>query len=114
MYFLFVALFLFVLPAASVLAETLLSNRGADLMALVGKWFVFWSVRGRPFIAGLRQVAQPQFTAGSIFQIKDRGALAIVSELGFANLSMGPLTTTAAQPAGVDDRDLPEAPRECR
>jgi hypothetical protein len=98
MYFIFVALFLFVLPVASVLLQALLSN-GADLTTLVGKWFVFWGVGVRLFIAGLRQVAQPQFTAESIFQIKDRGAFAIVRELGFANLSMGALgLLTLAKP----------------
>jgi hypothetical protein len=98
MYFIFVALFLFVLPAISVLAEALLTN-GADLTALIGKWFVFWGVGVRLFIAGIRQVAQPQFTAESIFQIKDRGALAIVREVGFANLSMGALgLLTLAKP----------------
>jgi hypothetical protein len=98
MYFIFVALFLFILPAACVLLEALLSY-GADITALVGKWFVFWGVGVRLFIAGIRQVAQPQFTAESIFQIKDRGALAIVRELGFANLSMGALgLLTLAKP----------------
>jgi hypothetical protein len=91
MYFIFVALFLFVLPAISVLVEALLRGGGADLMLLVGKWFVFWGVGVRLFIAGVRQVAQPRFTAESIFQVKDRGALAIVREVGFANLSMGTL-----------------------
>jgi hypothetical protein len=33
--------------------------------------------------------AQPQFTAESIFEIKDRAAFAVVRELGFANLSTG-------------------------
>ncbi len=68
MYFIFVALFLFVLPAISVLAEALLSYGSIDLMLLIGKWFVFWGVGVRLFIAGVRQVAQPQFTAESIFQ----------------------------------------------
>lgn len=70
MYFIFVAPFLFVLPAISVLAEALLSHGSIDLMLLIGKWFVFWGVGVRLFIAGVRQVAQPQFTAESIFQAK--------------------------------------------
>jgi hypothetical protein len=36
MYFIFVALFLFVLPAISVLVEALLRSGSADLMLLVG------------------------------------------------------------------------------
>ncbi|MGA3140186.1 MAG: DUF6790 family protein [Xanthobacteraceae bacterium] len=99
MYFIFVALFLFVLPAISVLVEAVLRSGSADLMLLVGKWFVFWGVGVRLFIAGLRQVAQPRFTAESIFQVKDRGALSIVREVGFANLAMGALgLLTLAEP----------------
>ena len=75
----------------SVLAVARLSHGSIDLMLLIGKWFVFWGVGVRLFIAGVRQVAQPQFTAESIFKVKDRGALAIVREVGFANLWMGVL-----------------------
>ena len=50
-------------------------------------------------IAGDRQVAQPRFTGESIFQVKDRGALAVVREVGFANLAMGALgLLTLAKP----------------
>jgi hypothetical protein len=91
MYFIFVALFLFILPAISVLVDALLRSGGADLILLVGKWFVFWGVGVRLFIAGVRQVAQPRFTAENIFQVKDLGAPAIVREVGFANLAMGTL-----------------------
>ena len=38
---------------------------GGGLMPLVGKWFVFWAVGARLFIAGIRQVIQPAFTAAS-------------------------------------------------
>ena len=100
MYFIFVTLFLFVLPAISVVVEELLRGGSGDLMLLVGKWFVFWGVGVRLFIAGVRQVAQPRFTAESIFQVKDRGALAIVREVGFANLAMGALgLLTLARPS---------------
>ena len=99
MYFIFVALFLFVLPAISVVVEALLRGGSGDLILLVGEWFVFWGVGVRLFIAGVRQVAQPRFTAESIFQVKDRGALAIVREVGFANLAMGALgLLTLAKP----------------
>jgi NhaP-type Na+/H+ or K+/H+ antiporter len=37
------------------------------------------------------QTFRPQFTAQSIFEITDQGALAIVREVGFANLAMGAL-----------------------
>jgi hypothetical protein len=62
---------------------------------------VFWAVGVRLFIAGVRQVAQPQFTAESIFEIKDRAAFAIVRELGFANLSTGLGLANLAVPAWV-------------
>jgi hypothetical protein len=91
MYFVFVALFLVVLPVISIVVEALPRGGNADLMLLIGKWFVFWGVGVRLFLAGVRQVAQPRFTAENIFQVKDRGALAIVREVGFANLSMGTL-----------------------
>lgn len=90
MYIAVVVLLLLVLPAGSVAAEALLRG-GGDMVALVGKWFVFWGVGVRLFIAGIRQIAQPQYTAADIFAIKDPGALAIVRELGFANLAMGTL-----------------------
>lgn len=61
----------------------------APLLLLVGKWFVFWPVGVRLFLAGLRQYFQPRFTAEKIFDIKNDEALPIVQELGLANLSMG-------------------------
>ncbi len=90
MYLVSVILLLFVLPTACVAVEALWVG-GADLLLLIGKWFVFWAVGVRLFMAGLRQVVQPQFTSESIFEIKDRAAFAIVREVGFGNLSMGTL-----------------------
>jgi len=84
MYFVAVILLLLIFPAASVIAE----SRAVSL-ALIGKWFVFWAAGIRLFIAGIRQVAQPRFTAEEIFGLHDRGSFAIVRELGFANLSIG-------------------------
>jgi hypothetical protein len=43
----------------------------------------------RLFLAGIRQVLQPSFTAVEIFEIHEPKALKIVRELGSANLSMG-------------------------
>lgn len=91
MYLAVIVLLMLVLPAASVIVEALRLGGAADIMLLIGKWFVFWAVGVRLFIAGVRQVAQPQYTAETIFEIKDRAALAIVRELGFANLSTGTL-----------------------
>jgi hypothetical protein len=91
MYFVSIILLLVVFPASSIVVDVLWLRGPADVMVLVGKWFVFWGVGVRLFIAGLRQAIQPQFTAETIFEIKDRAAHAIVREVGFANLSMGAL-----------------------
>jgi len=91
MYFAMVILLLLVFPAASVGAEAMLSHQGVNMVFLVGKWLVFWAVGVRLFIAGIRQVIQPRFTAEEIFGIRDQSAFAIVREVGFANLSMGVL-----------------------
>ena len=63
MYLTSVVLLMLVLPAACVIGQIAWSAGAADVMPLVGKWFVFWMVGVRLFIAGVRQVAQPQFTA---------------------------------------------------
>jgi hypothetical protein len=86
-----VLLTLLVLPAASVAIDTMLHPGAAPLMALVGKWFTFWAVGVRLFLAGLTQTFRPQFTAESIFAIKDQAALGILREVGFGNLAMGTL-----------------------
>jgi hypothetical protein len=89
MYFINVVLLLLVFPAGSVVAESVFSGHSPSIISLIGKWFVFWAAGVRLFIAGVRQVIQPQFTAEEIFDIHDRGSFVIVRELGFANLSMG-------------------------
>lgn len=82
-----VALLLGVLPISCVLLE---ASRGtSDPLFLLGKWFVFWGIGVRLFLAGLRQIFRPEFTAATIFEISDDGAYAIVRELGFANVAMG-------------------------
>lgn len=90
MYYISVVLLLLVLPAASVIFEAFYSA-GADIMWLVGKWFVFWACGVRQFAAGLTQTLKPEFTAKSIFEIDTPAAHAIVREVGFGNLAMGTL-----------------------
>jgi hypothetical protein len=89
MYFASVILLLFVLPLISITAEAVLSHHAPGIMFLVGKWFVFWGAGVRLFVAGIRQVTEPCFTAEKIFGIHDPGSFPLVRELGFANLSMG-------------------------
>lgn len=80
---------LLIFPLASIAAEAIRFGHSIIDLALIGKWFVFWAVGVRLFLAGVRQVLQPSFTAVEIFEIHEPKALAIVRELGFANVSMG-------------------------
>jgi hypothetical protein len=89
MYSVAVVLLLFVFPVVSIAIEGFASANTASLLFLIGKWFVFWPVGIRLFVAGVRQTMQPQFTGKEIFEVHESGSLAIVRELGFANLSMG-------------------------
>jgi hypothetical protein len=89
MYLASIILLLGALPVASILVEWLSAHGAADIWLLIGKWFVFWAVGVRLAMAGVRQVFNPSFTAETIFELKDLGALKIVQELGIANFSMG-------------------------
>ncbi len=86
-----VIVLMLVLPAACVLIEAALPGSSTPLFDLVGKWFVFWAVGVRLFVAGIMQTTRPQFTSASIFGISDPAAHAIVREVGFGNLAMGTL-----------------------
>jgi hypothetical protein len=101
MYLASIIALLLVLPVISILVE-LIAHTSTDLAFLVGKWFVFWAVGVRLFLAGVRQTMQPSFTAKTIFEIGDKDAEKIVVELGFANLAMGALgLLSLAQPAWI-------------
>lgn len=89
MYVAVVALFMFILPIVSILIESLVYHNHSAILALIGKWFVFWGVGIRLFTAGLRQVAKPELTAKDILGIKDKQSWLLVQELGFANISIG-------------------------
>ncbi len=65
------------------------SHHGQDLIALTGKWFVFWAVGTRLLLAGIRQAAKPAFTLAEIFHNKNKESEVIVKELGFANICFG-------------------------
>ncbi len=84
MYFVMIALLLVVLPSASVCIQLFLHSQSDQaVLSLVGRWWAFWAVGIRLFIAGLRQVIEPQFTAKEIFGCVDPGSLPIVREVGF-------------------------------
>jgi len=89
MYFGMVIASMLILPMASIVLEAFVQNHGALDVAIVGKWFVFWAVGMRLFIAGLRQIVQPRYTAETILGVKDPDATLIVRELGFANTAIG-------------------------
>lgn len=98
LYFLVIALFMCVLPLASIAAEYAWLHSSSDLVALTGKWFAFWGVGMRLGIAGLRQAFNPGFTAQDIFEIDDARVFPIVRELGFANLALSLLGLLAVLP----------------
>jgi hypothetical protein len=89
MYYLTVALLMFVLPIVSILVELFAFRSSHALTLVLGKWFVFWAVGGRLLLTGLRQAIQPRFTAETILGIKGESPLQVVQELGFANISIG-------------------------
>ena len=89
MYFVMVIGLMVVLPVASVIVEFAASGGSADLLDLIGNWFLFWGVGVRLFIAGVSQTFRPTFTVQNILGNADTGATQIVKELGFANLGFG-------------------------
>jgi uncharacterized protein DUF6790 len=89
MYIASVFLLTLLLPAGSIYLEQSVFHSAAPVMLLVGKWFVFWAGGVRLFIAGLRQMIQPRFTAAHIFGIESDDPLPFIQELGMANVSMG-------------------------
>jgi hypothetical protein len=91
MYFVIVILLLFLCPLASVAVEAFRFQETLTNWILIGRWWAFWAVGVRLFLAGMRQVVQPQFTAEEIFEIHDPSALPVIREIGFANLSIGTL-----------------------
>src|ERR1700710_252230 len=82
LYFTSILLLMLIFPIISVILD-LRSQQGGDLIALAGKWFVFWAIGVRLLLAGLRQAAKPAFTLAAIFHIKNKESEVIVRELGF-------------------------------
>jgi len=89
MYFVIVVALMLVLPLTAIGIQILFGGSAALTAALAAKWFVFWIVGARLFLAGLRQVVQPRYTAEQILGIKAPDATLIVRELGFANIAIG-------------------------
>ena len=83
-YIAFVIGTMIVIPIVSFLIE---KPQHSETIEQLGKWFIFWGIGIRLFIAGIIQVLKPSVTA-SILGV-DRSASVIVRELGFANLLFG-------------------------
>lgn len=94
MYYAIVTVFMFVLPLLSITVESATSGT-ALTAAIIAKWFVFWAVGWRLLLAGLKQIAQPQFTAKEILGLKSDESLILVRELGFSNVAIGLLGVTS-------------------
>jgi hypothetical protein len=94
LYIAVVVLTMLVLPIASVIVQHAAQPEIA-LMALIGRWFVFWGAGVRLMLAGLRQSLQPRFTAREIFHMESDEALPLVRELGVANIGIGILGLTS-------------------
>lgn len=81
---------IFVLPVTVVFWEVFSQNHVFNL-TLVGKWFVFSAAGLRLFVAGIKQAADPGFTATEIFNVQGSSSFPVVRELGFANICFGAL-----------------------
>lgn len=79
------------LPLLSLGIDALFFAEAASLLALIGKWFVFWGLGIRLAMAGVMQIRNPGFTVQKIFDVDNPESHHFVRELGFANLSMGVL-----------------------
>lgn len=83
-----VTLLTFVLPAIGTAAGHFATG-AAWTFGLFGKWFIFSAVGLRLFLAGIKQVKDPAFTAKQIFHIDSPESYPILRELGFANMCFG-------------------------
>ena len=88
-YIVVVSVFTFVLPVICSAAQLLFNKGTLFTFELAGKWFIFSAVGLRLFIAGIKQTADPAFTAKEIFHIDSPDSFPVVRELGFANLCFG-------------------------
>lgn len=87
-YFIVVSLLTFIVPLAAFITEHVVNNAILSF-ELFGKWFIFSAVGLRLFLAGIRQIAKPGFTAREIFHIESAESWPVIRELGFANLCFG-------------------------
>jgi hypothetical protein len=79
---------LLLLPVLSIAGAFILENEPFG-WSLTGKWFIFWAVGMRLFLAGIKQSSDPEYTATKIFHMKSTEGFVVIRELGFANISLG-------------------------
>jgi hypothetical protein len=92
MYYAIIAACFVVLPIASILIEWIVRRKdpaSRDLVVMIAKWFTFWIVGVRLFVAGVTQALVPEYTAQTIFGTEDPQVLPFISELGYANIAIG-------------------------
>lgn len=87
-YIISVTVLTFVVPALCFLVEHFACS-SALTFELFSKWFIFSAVGLRLFLAGVKQVKNPAFTAKQIFHIDSPDSFPILRELGFANICFG-------------------------
>jgi len=87
LYLISVIFTMLILPVISLVLERM--SHPMSICYLIGKWFVFWAIGVRLFLAGLRQASKPSFTAKEIFHIQGTESFAVIRELGFGNLAIG-------------------------
>jgi len=78
----------FVIPAAGFIVEHYAANT-AYSFSLFSKWFIFSAVGLRLFLAGIKQIKNPEFTAKHIFHLNSTESFPILRELGLANICFG-------------------------
>lgn len=88
-YLIVILTLMLVLPLISMGVDVALFAEAGSVVALMGKWFVFWALGIRLAMAGVMQVRNPGFTVKKIFGIDNPESHHFVRELGFANVSMG-------------------------
>jgi hypothetical protein len=89
LYLVMVVALMVVAPIVSVLIEYVAIGSAADVVGLIGRWFVFWAVGVRLLTAGFSQMLRPGFTSSAILGVEEKNAEKLVVELGFGNTAIG-------------------------
>ncbi len=88
-YLIIILTLMLILPLISIGIDAAFFAETDGLLALMGKWFVFWGLGIRLALAGVMQIRNPGYTVQKIFGIDSPESHHFVRELGFATLSMG-------------------------